>query len=674
MTQTSPASLTLVHMGAHIYSSILLLTILMAISSANSVNVHGQVSVLCPFSLTLIPATYYLPANSISLNLSLMTLTNCTIPSLHGNITIKNSLGSVVDFETEAISNEITDAPANTAVSFNAIGISGGTYLANLTLYSATYSNSSTANIVVLTPANIMLSNLSIGSSALNLPLQISMDLHNDGNLSSGTISIFVYNVEGKWSNFTISASALSPSQSSSISSSRSGLTQYPGTYTVRAYAEYNNGVSTVRSATVNATYYVQSSTPTPPTPSHGSGGLPGPAPPPSGTSLVTSLSTLVITEAPLTTYLTPTTSSSGSMGLQNTANSTATISLSMPPQFSKYIQFSQSTFLLEPRQVGYINIIVNPSGMPAGSYYVPINLSTTVNGNTQSRIEYYLLDIYGNQSKAVPQVLTYVQMLESGNQASVALKISAPAAAPISNATITTYIPASAVQNASSIYTYGLASSVELVNGSYAIQFNVPYVRANGSTYIYYQIKDPLLQSVLGQLNTTLAEKSASNNNIQILGISAQTMHAGQQSAVDVYVLYTGTENARVYFDLATSPTSQSDLAISNPLRLVNVTPNQVINQIFTVKAGNSTGQSVLNLRISYGSEVLSYPITVSVLPTIQSFSIPVSADYRVYAAAAAIILAASAAALYLRLSRPKVRPNVASKLEAINEKVKGV
>ena len=646
---------------------------LVAISHGNSINIHEHVSVACPFSLFLNPQAYYYPSGQSTLGLSSDTLIDCAILSLNGNLTISNSSNSIMILKPESISN-LNQTLKNTQLSFNSMGLKGGTYLANLTLSSPTYANSVTANIVMISPAIISLSNLTVAPSAVGLPLQISLDLYNGGNLSSGPISLSFWNAQGKWSNFTMGTSALSPGQSSKISISRSNLTEYPGTYSIYAYATYNDGVTNnVLSPTINATYLLKSaSSNVTVQQSFGSGGLPGQSPPPSS-SFITSLTTLMVTEAPLSTFLTSATNAGSNMGLQNIANSTATVLLSIPKQFSKYLQLSQYAFLLEPRQTGYINIIINSSNMPSGSYYIPINVSATINGQTQSRTEYYLLGVYGRRNPAMPTVLTHVQMLESEDEASVLLEVDAPASAPISNATLTAYVPASAVQNASSIYTYGLASSVTLENGAYAIQFNVPYVQPNGSTDIYYLIRNPLLQSALSHLNTTLAERSPPSG-IQVLGISTQSMYEGQQGAIKVYALYAGTSSGRVYFSLGASSTSSPlNLTISNPSRIVNVTPNQIINQSFSVKAGNGTGIAVLDLRMRYGNEVLSYPITVPVLPVSRGFAIPVPSNNDAYWIAVVIALVALSAALHARLSRPKSRTSMTSKLEAINEKVKG-
>ena len=649
------------------------LLVISALPLNSAASVSGQILVTCPFLVHLYPQQYYSSSNSMQLNFSANTTDSyCNVSSLSGNLTISDSNNKITDFESES-ANGINYTAKNTSLTFNSESLVGGTYSANLTFSSPTYTASGTANIVVIAPANVVLSGLTAESSAIGLPLQISLNLHNHGNLSTGAITLYFWNSQGKWSNFTLSESALSPGQGSNISISRLNLTKYPGTYTISAYAKYNNGIGSVKSAIVTTNYTIQSpvSNSTVVT-SFGTGGVPGQSPPPS-TSFITNLPNLVVTEAPLTTYITASSSASGSMGLQNLGNGTETVSLSIPSQFSKYVQLSQSTFLLGARQTGYINIIANSSGIPAGSYYIPIDLSTTVSGKTLNRTEYYLLDVYGEINRSLPGVLSYVQMLESGNEASVALKVSAPSSSPIANATLTTYIPALAVQNASSIDTYGLASNMILENGSYMLQFNIPYVRPNGSTYIYYQIRNPLFQSLLSQLNSTLEERSAPVSNMQVLDINAPSTYVGQTGTIEIYVLYTGTTAGKAYFSLGTSSTAgTSGITISNPLRQVNLTPNEVIDQSFTIKAGNSTGSAVLDLRITNGNNVLSYPIAVSILPKVRSLSIPIPQDNHIYELIIAVILAGIAISIYLKISKPKARPNVTSKLEAINEKIK--
>jgi hypothetical protein len=637
-------------------------------SSSNTLN--ANVAVVCPFSLSENALPFYTIGNSIALTYMIATQAQCTIPSMEGSFALEYSSNGMPVI-TDLLSTTVTQT--NTIYNLPVINSAdlqpGISYIAATGFSTFGAINESSETFLLVSPVNIIVSGFSVSPSSTSLgsPITFTVNVLNDGQLASGAIGFNIV-ITGPQS-FTISeaVSALDPGQSEQLSFVLSNVATAAGVYSAEAYAAFiSNGVP-LQSNAESAAYSVIA----PPIVSP-----PSPAPlPPPPSAVVTEIPQLLFTQLPFYSSLVLGSTSITSLGIKDIIDLPEYVNITIPKGYSSIFHLSAPNVYLVPSESLLVQLVFNSQStqMP-GTYVIPVNLSISGQGITPVNRTQYITYIV---SKGSYNTSMYSSLFTSQNNVTDSISLVGASNSSLTNATLITYLPSAVVSNLSQITTYGAPATVTIVNGSPQINWLVPYLPPSKTVTLSYTISNPSSVGLLETVQNLLVETSKPSpaSILRVLSIQAPTLYANTIGKITVSTLYTGSSQQFVTFTLATTGSA----TIQHSIQAVNASPNQLLEQTFYVRAGNTTGTLLFSLSIETPNASLEYSIPVLVLPV---SAVPTStiAQASAYSKAlrytpivvGAIVLAAAAATAQRWMKRPKYKVDREKELIRVREQIK--
>jgi hypothetical protein len=311
------------------------------------------------------------------------------------------------------------------------------------------------------------------------------------------------------------------------------------------------------------------------------------------------------------------------------------------------------------------------------GMYVVPVNISvSTQTGSFVNRTQYFTYVV----SRTSYNASLYNQIQTSQGNATVTTSIIGARNTTLTNATLVTTLPSSVVGDSSQIKTYGLPSTITMDNGQLQINWLIPYLPPGKTVTMSYTIQRPLNIGLLESVQNLLIVPSmpAPSSILRVVSMQTPTFYTNTTNKVSVGVLYTGTLLQKVKFTLTTAGTA----SVLNPVQFVNASPNQLLQQTFDIRTGNSTGTLLLNLGIETQNVSLNYTLPVIVMQkggtTTATTTIPQApalwSNVVKYAPLALGIAVVCVVILMIRRSgkRPRYQPERAKELIRIREQIK--
>lgn len=450
-------------------------------------------------------------------------------------------------------------------------------------------------------PADIVITNFSIpGTIGINAPLNILLQLQNNGGLATGNITININIARLNTSlNLTYNVSALSPYQSESVVIHIYNKTGTPGQHNVTVYASYKSNGALQYSGAVQGSYDIVSTQ----------------SPPNKNAVSLLQIPDLTITYIPTYTALYSGNEQVSEMGVKNTGTVPEFVNVSIPKNYSNLITLSTSSVYLSPNSQLYIQFVLraNATMTDIATYSIPFNFTVSPVGGTQNTVNEKISLTVSNQTQSQPSILNQVTLINSTNSTTGIIEVRSGTAESINNATLVTYLPYGAVNDASSIMTSGLQANVVQVGGKYQINWFIPYLPAGQVQYAYYQISKLEGSEFSFKVGSVLTIPSILRplSLLKIVNFSLPTFYTNSTEKMSVDVLYTGTSGQSVYFYLTAPPS----VTIYNSTQLVNATPNQLLVRNFIVKTGGTPGTLIFTLYINTQNTNVSYSLPIVVL-----------------------------------------------------------
>jgi hypothetical protein len=517
------------------------------------------------------------------------------------------------------------------------------------------YTQSSVQASVEVLPftANVMITGFSVSASQITRGSQISftVSLQNTGLLTSGNIVVHLSTSGPSPSGFSKELGPLVGLQSEELLITMSNSTSAVGTYTATVSGNYVNDTGVpqqlnTRTLTYSVVQPILNGTVI--------GGV-GVA---SQNTLVATIPNLYITFIPLFVTIPNGTSLLSNIGLRNTGNAFETVNLTTPKYVSSIFSISRHSTLIAPGQSTSINLLFNATGNAVlGTYVVPLNIALTINSNTINQTEYMMVTII-QRNTSQPSLINQINIINNTQVASGILEIKSPSNSGMNNVLIQTVLPPGIVSNISQITAFGISSNITLVNRSFVINWHIGSVPRGGSAYGYYTISNPTQQALLGYIQNLVVIPSSlvPNQILRVIDSKIPSAYVNTPVTINVRVLYTGSVNQTVLFDLV----GNNETTIYNSTRGVKAVPNEIISQNFTLSM-NTSGTFQLALFISTAGANIEYPIVLLVLPkeavapSILSLSaiIQFLKSYGVYIAIAVILI--MLILIFLRIRKSK-------------------
>ena len=667
---------------------------LSAISFGSSASLQANVMVECPFHLSENSLSIYNIGSSITLNYTIYTQAQCTINTLQGSLVLQYSGNNVQVLSDPLVTTAIQSPALYDLPTINSVSLSPDSYRAIVSFSTYGASNESIRSFTLISPVNIILADLSVSPSqaSVGLPLTFTMNLVNDGQLASGDIGLNIIINGPQYLDISEPASALSPSQSELVSFMISNdVTGISGSYSVSAYATFTSGGAVLQSNTGSASYYVAAPV-TPPAPSQ------------SSSQPVVSVPQLTLSSVPSYSSVQIGSSILSGMSIQNIVGVPETVILSIPQQFNNLFSLAAHSVYLMPNESLQVPMAFNANNTnQTGVYVIPVNISiTALNGTPVTRTQYLTYVV----QRSSYNVSLYNQISLSQGSATVTTTLVGARNSSLTNATLITTLPGAVVKDASQVRTYGLPATVTTFNGtnmsmepgglrkgrlatfaptgklsmpSYTIiRWLVPYLPQGKTVTMAYTISNPLNVGLLTSVQNLLVVQSqpAPASILRVVSIQTPTFYENSSNKVTVGVLYTGTEQQDVKFVLSTTGMA----SITNPVQIVNASPNQFIQKSFSIRTANLTGTLLFTLYISSENASLNYTLPVIVLqnnalptttmPQIIPSNIPIG-KYAPWIAGVALVCIIAFLIQGIR-RRPRYQEGRAKELIRIREQIK--
>jgi len=543
-------------------------------------------------------------------------------------------------------------------------------------LLGASFGSSSgtiSANVVVLpfTPANIVMTALSASSSVtVGAQLQFNATLNNTGQMAATNVIVHV-NVTGPATfNAVYPAGRLSPGQGEFENLQISGATSVVGVYTLNAFAAYASNNATYDSNTRAVSFTVTSPGPGPsPSPGGGGGGAPQ----------VTTVPGISITSIPVSMSAVAGQGLSSQISVQNNQNVPETINFTVDQNFSSLLTLSARSLYLLPGQTGIVTASFKTTSTTSpGTYVIPLTITVS---DPVTQVEYLTFTVYSNAKNGL-QIVGQTFLTNSLSTLSGVISISNSGNSTIRNGTLTTLLPGAYAKNVSQISAFGLPNNVTFGMNGYVVNWQVGKLQPGQVVYAYYTVRN---QTNVGYLSYPQEIFSTPgtvppSSVLRVVEISAPSLHVNSTGYVNASVFYTGTTTQQISFYLAGPPQA----TVSNPVQIVNASPNQLLRRRFAVSVGNYTGTLLLYLYVTSSTANLteSIPILVSALPTTTSTVAQQSSAQAGLQKAAlaleavgvmAIALIVLLSILRLRRRRPKYSAEQARNLIKLRKRIRG-
>ena len=585
---------------------------------ASSNLIYANITINCPYSLHLSTLPVYPDIGNIHINYTAQTTSTCGIPDLNGYFSLAENGSTVLNYSQNISNLNQIIRTINLAIVANSIPI--GNYTAKIYLHSNGFQNQNTSEFQLLAPARLIITNLSLSSANLNTPLYVYLTLKDSGYYAINSVSLNLSITRSSGTKTLVYhlsqlLNPLSPSESENTIVIVNNATALPGKYTVTANLSYisntvpENYVSNSVSYVINA---VQNHPSVGPVPTASAGYLQN------ATVLQSTKQIPGISIISMPIYVTTTSGQQVSSILGLTGQDNLTAYLSVPQEFSNTLLFSSKTITLYKNSTQYVQLVFNSSGIPSGTYIIPLNITgisasgKIVKITTYSKFVSYPKNIQFNTLPV--SISTQVQSFDSFSTAQATISISSLKNTTIKNATLYAQIPL-LVGNLSHVRAYGMPNNVSMTKLSYNIKWNVPVLPPNQTLYAYYSINKLQSPLALDNVQTVFNEPSTASNSsiMKIVRIDAPSLYQNANGTVDVFALYTGTVAAQIKFMLS----GGQNLQILNPIAYVNATPNELVSHSFNIHAYNATGTTIAQLAVSTTGASYNETLPLIVLPS---------------------------------------------------------
>lgn len=593
-----------------------------AISIANAENasviVKGSVTVSCPFELSITPSSQvYVAPSAIHLNYSAFSLLNCTTYLARGNVSITNTSSAHVYNSTPLSLVGITATPQKGTITFPSNSQMSGTDNATISLSSSTNSNSSSAQFIIVTPANLTLKQFSASPNpaAPGTRMTFTSNIVNNGGLSASNVIVHI-RITGPNSFSYIAASPvlpLSPGQYEIATLMLSGVSGTPGTYTAIENTSFNSSYTfnsitytspTIYSQNVSAQYTVAQTTPPP---SSGSGGVTTPPPPPK------SIGGVSLAQFPIYMNLFPGNVTLQYIGVTNNRSYSQWVNFSpiQQPSFDS-IKLSSNSMYIAPMSTSYITMATSVSKTAQqGSYLEMLNMTVSAPGQSTNALLFYKVDV--QQVPTAPALSTAVVLLNNSRNALISYTVTNPTNNTYTNLMVTTAIPSIAIGSNGSISQTGAVSSSRFLNNTYYLEWEVPELGPYASTssisaYIANISKTSYLISPVTSFSQ--APPPPLQSVFKIIRLNATPVYVNGTSIIELSALYTGAQPSNVTFNLI----PPSGIAVNKSFASLRVQPNQEVLEQFSAGPINAVGTRFLTLYVNVSGQTLTYPIPIVV------------------------------------------------------------
>ncbi|MDE1860637.1 MAG: hypothetical protein KGH72_02860 [Candidatus Micrarchaeota archaeon] len=390
----------------------------------------------------------------------------------------------------------------------------------------------------------------------------------------------------------------------------------------------------------------------------------------------------ILISSVPIYTWVGLSSRLSSIINLQNIANVTEGINISVAGGTpSNILSIPTNALYITPGSyVGVPLDFMAGENQTPGTYDVPLQVKTTLpNGASAYQTEFLTVTVYNQAGR--PTMDSQVSLINA-TQVGVTVQVSNPTRIPINNLIVQTYLPSGVVSSANSIKTPGANYNVTAQKGYNIVQWDAGSIQPSHSTYAYYVLQKAQNINLLNSMENLLAVESAASANfaqsLRIANPVTPTLYVNSTGVINVSAVYTGTSPQNVSFVLTAPPS----IKLTNATQNITILPEQFVNLKFGIQTGQSSGTATLILYVNSNNANLTYylPVVVSQTspPAYNATTVPqpVSfnpADYTKYELPAAAVIVAAAAAYLVRwrMRRAKFSKDRLESLKGIKEKL---
>ena len=623
-------------LGVALAAIVLACAALCASASASGI-VQANVTVGCPFAVTLGAQSVYTWGQEMNFTYTANTISPCVAASLSGNLTLRYAGNGTVAFSEPLSMNSLTQYPVETAIPpINSLPLLPDDYSATVAFRTTGFSNSSSKNFALVQGSNVVIISFSASTPVgQGDPVTFTANLINQGQLSTNSIEFRVAITGPVGYNISETAPGLAPNQTEQIVFTLNNVTGTAGAYSASANAIFATGNALASSAPRTASFTVTSS--------GGGGGGSGFCSGCGGSPPVNPTPQLSYTQLPYYTELQGGLFSLANLGMQNPSNVIETLTLSVPAAFQSLLTLETTNATLNPGQGLVVQSVFNSADLAPGVYTVPVNITVHYSGRTSVKTQYltYVKEGVSTNATATRQV-SYT----TGGNAIVYVQIRAPSASSMTNATLITTLSPLLVGNLSQIQTMGLPAKIVVVGGVPQIDWLIPYLPANASVTVSYSVVNPSSLNLLERGENLFVQTSipVSSSILRVVNMDVPLLYVDSKGILEVDALYTGTEAQNVTFRLSTP----DEASIANPVQVVNASPNHLLSRSFLITTSNYSGTILMPLSITTGGATLNYTIPVVVLQRAPAPTTTIAqqvqtggTNYAAVAAAAVIVVA---------------------------------
>jgi len=515
--------------------------------------------------------------------------------------------------------------------------------IAIASLDGADMANITSGSALSVQTTNITITGLSIPSNVSSYsPLPVFFNLTNTGRFASGNMIVNLQIYGSPEINLTFNFSALSPGQSELVLLYLNNATRGIGGHTVYLSSQYRLGGATYQTGRAVGGYTVVNSN------------FAGYEDSYSG---IGSMPNVSVTYAPLVDYLIKGSGLLSQMTMFYNGSTPASVNIKVPGTFSQIVSLSANSLYLLPGQSLSTSILLNAGTQPYGTAYtVPIALTEMRNGASKGTQVRYIQIYTLNDTPNIPIISGRVFLSNNSRSSTGVVQINSPANYSLYDSRLQLTIPSSAAPNASMIDAYGSQEQVMQDNGSYVIEWDIGDIQKNQVIYLYYDIAD--LENpgalVAPQFMLSSVTRPTQSSDFNITGTVLPVFYVNSTEQVEINLLYTGSAPASAIFFMP----STSGAAVTNSTHVVNVVPNQQLQETFSVTARNYTGTALLKLYVVADgvNSTYDFPIIILQRPTnLPSLLLYLLTRFRYPILAIILIVGAALAYGIKRERRPK-------------------
>ncbi|MEM3791244.1 MAG: hypothetical protein QXL16_00755 [Candidatus Micrarchaeaceae archaeon] len=563
-------------------------------SSGTSANITAVAYAVCPFEATLSALPGYALLGNITLNYSIKTTSSCTLGNAAGYLAIYGEKNHTLIYNKTLVHGEITNSTSLSSIEINTSILTNSTYLFVLSFSSANYTNSSRAVVEMFRPENLTLRSFSSQNVSEYSGETFFVSTENTGGFASQNAEL-VINITGPVNyalNYTLQP--LYPGQFSNESIFVSYITGVAGRYVAKANLYYFvNGIKR-SSGPLNTTYYVF-------------------APPSKHIAKPTVASTpsAYVVSFPYLTVAPTGTSQPEYIKLENTANMSEVLTLSVPDEYKNIISIAEKNITIPAKSNATIPLLLIAPSNLSGSFTIPINITSKI-GNYNYSLTDYLVYVISNASLN-GAALMQVTLFNSTKDAEGTIEFKNLMNYNITNLVFELEFPEFVTNNIENIKAYGL-SNVSIANGIYTIRWLISNLAKGQTTDLYYSISNISNPSFLTSFQTIarVLSPTTPSSIIKILNASVPILNSNSTSNITIELLYTGIAPQKIFIGFNAPP----EFYLPKPNLYVNATPNEFIREKFPIFTSSRVGSFVAGVFVSTKGANESFSLPILVLP----------------------------------------------------------